>query len=144
MNHLLILGAVLLVLGIAAYPPGLLPFYEAAPDTLQVSVPKRLVERGYPATIMVSRDYFARQFKNDYALLVNRTFTADGIYDYSLGRIVTPDEARTRILGHSSSVEVNYVKIAFMLGAVVLFAAGASYTPASGGSRYEPAGGYVP
>lgn len=143
MNQALLLAAIaLLALGLAAYPPGLSPLYAAPDEALQVSVPPSLVARGYPPYVAVSRSYLETRFQGSYAGLLNSTFTEAGIVDES-GRVIEPAEAWRTVIGRSSSVAVNYVKIAFLLSAVILLAAAAAATPGRS-SRAEPVGGYAP
>ena len=144
MNTALLAAAVaLLALGLAAYPPGPSPAYPLPDETVSVTVPPRLVAAGYPPTISVSRAYLEERFGGSYALLVNATFRPDGVYDYAAGRIIAPGEAWTRVVGRSDRVAVNYVKVAMLSSAVVLMAAAVAWA-GGGGSRAEPAGGYVP
>ncbi|MGC8974127.1 MAG: hypothetical protein ACP5KY_07995 [Thermoproteus sp.] len=145
MNPLaLALAIVLLVLGLAAYPPGISPLYTPKVETLQVSVPPSLVEKGYPRTVLVSREYFVNRFGGDYGLLLNATFTPEGIYDASRGRIIGPQEASYTVVGCRCEPTANPVKVAFLVGAVVTLAAALAPAPTRNGGRLQPAGGYVP
>lgn len=128
------IGTVLLVLALLTYPIGIIPLY--VEDTaLEVKVPKEVVAQGYPETVKFSERYVRERWGYAWNQFLNDTFKDGKIYDYSAKKYVTPEEARTTVIGSRTGVSV--VKIVLMAMGVLFLSVWFSIPKQEGNGRVE-------
>lgn len=127
---LLALGAFVMMLALIIYPPG--PYFVYEITVMEVKVPRQLVEKGYPASILVTYEYIYNRYGLDYGRFVNETFRPEGIYDYTKGRIIPPSD---RIM-LGDNLKLSIPKISLFLFSVFILALAATYTASGSGRTY--------
>ncbi|MEM0381416.1 MAG: hypothetical protein QW580_01945 [Nitrososphaerota archaeon] len=131
MNPLfLFLAMLVFTVAVASYPPGLSIFYQSS--TITLTVPEKLVERGYPREVRLDSEYVYNRYGLDYGRLASDVFRDDGIYID--GRLVPPSSARG-VLG-GSEVKVAPLKT----GLLALFLVVLAFALASPGQGVGRAG----
>lgn len=128
------IGTVLLVLALLTYPVGIVPLY-VEDSTVDVRVPKEVVSQGYPETVKVSERYIRERWGYAWNQFLNDTFKDGKIYDYSAKKYVTPEEARTTVIG--SRTNISLFKLFLMVMGVLFLSVWLSTPKQKSNSRIE-------